>query len=152
MWKDTDIYCKRDDDSAIGDSENNSAEEESMNFRRKSSVSDDIDEMAVDSHLNLEKKLGAKIPDSLLKNCDETLVNCQKFSKKKSGTKSKSKREIIVLPNAAAAASFTKKSNSETNKIIVKDHSLLEAKLKFLLSEMVSCPMFVVVFRLIVLL
>ena len=137
MWKDTDLYCKRDDDSAIGDSENNSAEEETMNFRRKSSVFEDVYEIAVEPHINLETKVGAKIPECLLKSCDDVLINCQRVTKNNSPAKAKTKREIIVLPNAAAAAVY-KKPNSVTAKSVFKEHSILEAKLKFLLGEMVS--------------
>ena len=135
MWKDTDYYSKRDDDSAIGDSEQNSAEEESMNSRRKSSISDDIDEMTIDPHAQLTSKLGTKIPECLLKSSEETLENCKRI-KKTFAVNNKPKRQITVLPNAAAVASQRPLRKSSTS---MKDqNSVLQAKLQYLLNEMVS--------------
>ena len=141
MWKDTDFCSKRDDDSAIGDSENNSAEEESMNSRRKSSISDDIDEMTTDAqHAHLASKLGAKIPECLLKSSEEIVESCRKHKKSCESCKIKAKREIKVLPNAASVPS--KKSVTE-GKIPKENTSLLDAKLQYLLSEMVSVCLFI---------
>ena len=137
MWKDTDLYAKRDDDSAIGDSENNSAEEESMNSRRKSSISDDIDEMSVDPQAQLLSKLDKKIPDCLLKSSDELIENCRKIQISYASSKPKPKREIRVLPSATAVVS--RKVSTDATKTSMKGNtSLLQAKFQHLLSEMVS--------------
>ena len=141
MWKDTDFYSKRDDDSAIGDSENNSAEEESMNSRRKSSISDDIDEMTIDPHVQFLSKLDQKIPECLLKSSDELIENCRKIQKTYGSTKTKPKREIRVLPSAAAV--IPRKVSTGAVKTSTRENtSLLDAKFQYLLSEMVSSLLF----------
>ena len=138
MWKDADFYSKRDDDSAIGDSENNSAEEESMNSRRKSSLSEDMEEMSTDPHSQLVTKLEKKIPECLLKSSDDLIENCRKIQKSYTSCKPKPKREIRVLPSAAAV--IPRRVSTEAVKTVTKENtSLLEAKFQYLLSEMVSC-------------
>lgn len=120
-----DYYCQRDNDSAIGDSANNSAEEESLNSRRKSEVSDDASDTSVDTNSHLHSKFGMKVPSCLLKDGERNTDNNQGKAERKTS-----------FGNTAARNGKSSSKRHGNNKGANKDD--LQLQLQFLLGEMVS--------------
>nr|CAB3262951.1 uncharacterized protein LOC100185720 [Phallusia mammillata] len=142
MWKESEFSSKRDDDSAIGDSPNNSAGEESINSRRKSSTSDDLEDERDLAFNNLNQKLGIKVPSCLLRNAEESPERCKSVNGITPTKSTKAKRVIKVLPANAVLAPKTdlEKQAARTKKSPSMDSNsgteVFQAKLHHLLFEM----------------
>lgn len=142
MWKENEFNSKRDDDSAIGDSPNNSAGEESINSRRKSSTSDDLEDEKDMAFNNLNQKLGVKVPSCLLHNAEQSLESCKGLNRSTPTSQTtKTKRVIKVLPanTVLTAKSDCSESTDSSKKTSSMDNTdVFQAKLQYLLFEMVS--------------
>ena len=125
MWADMDFYTKRDDDSAIGDSANNSAEEESLNIGQKSIASDDSSDLPVHNHLS--SKIGIQIPNCLLKKTDRG----QKDESKNHSLVEERKSKFTQNSSHATTNNRKKETRKESNQMD------LQNQLQFLMHEMV---------------
>ena len=128
MWKDMDYYTKRDDDSAIGDSANNSAEEENSIPGRKSIASDDTNDLPLELHDQLNTKIGIKIPNCLLKESEKSLRDERKIRIHE--TRTNSSRNVQQTNSSSCYNTTQKRKGSNQGN--------LQLQLNYLLHEMVS--------------
>ena len=126
MWKDTTFASKYDDDSAIGDSANNSAGEESSHSQRKSFTSDEEDPL-----VKMNEKFGIGMPDCLLRS-GQSSRHGQQQQQQHSGSSKRTKPVIqSTLSHHKKAGTDKKQAN--------KSHEIqLHSKLEYLIVEMVS--------------
>uniref|UniRef100_H2Z4X2 Uncharacterized protein n=1 Tax=Ciona savignyi TaxID=51511 RepID=H2Z4X2_CIOSA len=135
MWKESD-YSQKDNDSAIGDSENYSTGEESTHSRRKSS-SDEMEADALDMYSRLNAKLGIKVPDCLYKEPEESIENCARILKQNlEKPTTKAPRVIRVVPASVAMANTNGNNKKSEDLSATKDKSSMNLKLHYLLREM----------------